>query len=161
MNPLIVEVLFCGHIIYASFDFSSRKDAIAAIMKYYTLTVKNSVQVNAKKSSGKCVVLGCTTVLAKNRTTSSSCPIHIRVAKRRNGSGVWYISNKSRFTHLNCMATAKPTANMLVDLPSVLIAVESNKSVSAKSLQAEVHAHDKIQFALVILIHLNCCTMTL
>jgi hypothetical protein len=43
------------------------------------------------------------------------------------------------------MATAKPTANMLVDLPSVLIAVESNKSVSAKSLQAEVHAHDKIQ----------------
>ena len=44
-------------------DFSSRKDAIAAIMKYYTLTVKKSVQINAKKSSGKCVVLGCTTVL--------------------------------------------------------------------------------------------------
>jgi hypothetical protein len=42
------------------------------------------------------------------------------------------------------MSKAKPSAGMVADMPSIMIAVESNTKISAKSLIGEVQCHDGI-----------------
>ena len=122
--------------------FQNRKEAIDKIKWIAAVEQGKSLMIDQAKKNSISVVMGCADRLAKGK--SGTCPVSIRVTKRKK-DGLWHASKHSyNMEHIKCMGEVKVSSRMLSKQDAVVIALRANRCISAKALQQEVHGHTNV-----------------
>lgn len=122
-------------------QFASRTAAVDAC-KRIALQQNKSLQQDTTRSGRDSVVLGCTDRLGKN--SNGTCPVFIRISQSKV-SNSWYVYEKNfNMEHINCNGTQKPSKKILSENHAVNVAVNANKNIGAKELQAHIHGHMQV-----------------